>query len=283
MSSSPDEDHLFGFALPDDPKHRDRLAELGTIAGGLVHELKNPLGAISLNVEMLLDAIANDRSDPAKTESRLKRIQSGTEQLQHIVHAFLSFARPGKPDFNRVDISKVLEETVEEQRELLAADEIDINLHLAPDLSAVAGDAQHLKSAFLNIILNARDAFRGDDRNIEQRRVIIAARNRKNGIRVVIANNGPPLSEQAAAHLFDPFFSNKEGGTGLGLAIVARLIELHSGRVTASSNPDQGVSFTIELPTKLGPAQARTELPAPDAGLPTDSSNENSYGKYPSN
>ena len=155
-------DHLFGFALPNDPKHRDRLAELGTIAGGLVHELKNPLGAISLNVEMLLDAMANDRSDPEKTEKRLKRIQSGTEQLQNIVHAFLSFARPGKPDYDRVDVGDVLKATVEEQRELLAADGIDINLALAQDLAAVAGDAQHLKSAFLNIILNARDAFRDD-------------------------------------------------------------------------------------------------------------------------
>ena len=153
---------------------------------------------------MLLDAVAQGRNDPGKAESRLKRIQAGTEQLQRIVHAFLSFARPGKPDYNRVDVGKVLTETVEEQRELLATEDIDINLHLAPDLAAVAGDAQHLKSAFLNIILNARDAFRSDSREVE-RRVIIAARNRKNGIRVVIANNGPPLSEQAAAHLFDPF------------------------------------------------------------------------------
>lgn len=265
------DDHLFGFALPDDPRHRDRLAELGTIAGGLVHELKNPLGAIALNVEMLLESLKQERDNREKTELRLKRIQAGTQHLQDIVQAFLSFARPGKPDVDRVDVAKILSTLVDEQRELLAADKIDIFLHLAPDLAAVPGDAQQLKSAFLNIILNARDALREDQRPIE-RRVIIAARNRSQGIRVVIANNGPALSSQAAAHLFDPFFSAKDGGTGLGLAIVARLIELHRGRVTASSNPDQGVSFTIELPTKLGPARPRTELPAPDAGtMPEDS------------
>ncbi|TVR46132.1 MAG: sensor histidine kinase [Planctomycetota bacterium] len=258
------EQNPYGFALPDDPRHRDRLAELGAIAGSLVHELKNPLGAIALNIDLLLEAQRQGRSDEAKTEVRLKRIQAGTQHLQDIVQAFLSFARPGKPDLDRVDIGKLLQQIADEQRELLAADHIGLFLHLAEDLSAVPGDTSQLRSVFLNIILNARDALRDDPRK-QERRVIIAARNRAQGIRVVIANNGPPLSSSAAAHLFDPFFSAKDGGTGLGLAIVARLVELHHGRVTASSNPDQGVSFTIELPTTLGPAKPRTELPAPDA------------------
>lgn len=260
------DDHVFGFALPDDPKHRDRLAELGTIAGGLVHELKNPLGAIALNVELLLNAFEKTDIDRDKARKRLQRIQAGTNHLQDIVQAFLSFARPGKPDLDKVDVAAVLQEIAEEQQEVLAADDIDFHLHIAEDLSAVPGDAGQLKGAFLNIILNARDALAADTRPVE-RRIIIAARNRRQGIRVVIANNGPALSDHAAAHLFDPFFSSKDGGTGLGLAIVARLVELHRGRVTASSNPDQGVSFTIELPTTLGPAKPRTELPAPDAGI----------------
>ncbi|TVR13701.1 MAG: sensor histidine kinase [Planctomycetota bacterium] len=271
MDSDERSENGFGFALPDDPRQRDRLAELGSIAGGLVHELKNPLGAIALNVELLLDAYAKGDPQPERSKARLQRIQAGTNHLQDIVQSFLSFARPGRPDVDKVDISQLLHHIVDEQRDLLNADRISIAIRVAPDLAAVPGDSGQLRSIFLNIILNARDALRDDPRPID-RQIIIAARNRRHGIRVVIANNGPALNSTAAAHLFDPFFSAKDGGTGLGLAIVARLVELHRGRVTASSNPDQGVSFTIELPTTLGPAQHRTELPAPDAGIHPDAS-----------
>ena len=120
-------------------------------------------------------------------------------------------------------------------------------------------------AAFLNIILNARDALLLKD---EERHILIATRNRPDRISILISNNGPALSPTAAAHLFEPFYSNKDGGTGLGLAIVSRLVELHHGQIDVTSQEGQGVSFTIELPTRLGPAKPRTELPSPDTSDP---------------
>jgi signal transduction histidine kinase len=255
-------DQPYRFALPEDQKDRDRLAELGTLAGGLVHEIKNPLGAIGLNVDLLLEACGDGALDPDRSERRLKRIQAGVKHLDHIVRGFLSFARPGKPDWDRIDCNGLIQSLLEEQGPVFEAAEISTSLHGDPDLRAAIGDHHQLKSVILNILLNARDALRerGDDR-----RILIATRNKGDGIRLVIANNGPPLPEHVAAHLFEPFFSGKEGGTGLGLAIAARLIDLHNGRITVSSDPDQGVSFTIELPTTLGPARSRSELPLPEA------------------
>ncbi len=252
----------YRFALPDDPRHRDRLAEIGQLAGGLVHELKNPLGAIKLNVDMLLQQCDEEDLDRAKLRRRLGRIAEGTRNLQTIIQSFLGFARPGRPDRDRVDVNALIEEILAEQRPCL--DEAGIGVTFLPtaDLHAVPADRSQLRSVFLNIILNARDALLLRE---EQRKLIIATRNRQGGIRVVLANNGPPLGEQAAAHLFDPFYSSKENGTGLGLAIVRRLLELHNGQVTAISDPAQGVSFTVELPTTLGPARARAELPLPEA------------------
>lgn len=256
------EPERFRFALPEDPAQRDRLAELGSIAGGLVHELKNPIGAIRLNVDMILaDCTKSDGTlDTAKTERRLRRISAGVDHLQDISNSFLSFARPGKPTHGRVDINDLLQDVVDAQRPLFTEDDIIISFLPNPDLSAVPADPSQLRSVFLNIVLNAREALLNKE---GERKVVIATRNSHNGIRVLLHNNGPPLSENAAAHLFDPFYSTKQGGTGLGLAIVRRLLELHHGRVTAASDPDQGVSFTVELPTKLGPARTRTELPLP--------------------
>jgi len=124
----------------------------------------------------------------------------------------------------------------------------------------VPADPQQLRSIFSNIITNAREAL---SERPGQRKLLIVTRSGQHLARIVIANNGPPLSEAIAAHMFEPFHSTKEDGTGLGLAIVRRLVELHHGTVTVSSDPDQGVSFTCEFPTPLGPAKPRTELPMP--------------------
>lgn len=250
----------FAFALPDDPAHRDRLAELGQLASGLVHELKNPLGAIDLNVQMLQQQVRGDSFDLTKATKRLERIAEASRSLRETVEAFLGYARPGRPERERIDINDLLARLLETLRDEFDQAGIEATLHGAADLRAVPADPAQLRSVFLNILLNARDALAGRPK---PRRILIATRNRASRISVVIANNGPPLDRDEAAHLFDPFFSRKEHGTGLGLAIVRRLVDLHRGRVWVSSDPDQGVSFTIELPTTLGPARARAGLPEP--------------------
>ena len=181
-------------------------------------------------------------------------------QLGSIIESFLAFARPGKPDPDRIDINNLLDRIIDEQSDVLESSDIVIHRRMAPDLHAVPADERHLRSVFLNIILNARDALQLKE---EDRHILVATRNRPDRISILISNNGPALSPSAAAHLFEPFYSNKDGGTGLGLAIVSRLVELHHGQIDVTSQEGQGVSFTIELPTQLGPAKPRTELPSP--------------------
>jgi signal transduction histidine kinase len=255
------ETHRWGFALPEDEASRDRLAELGQLAGGLVHELKNPLGAIDLNVAMLLEQCRQEPFDVAKAQKRLARIQASSQHLQDIVTSFLGFARPGRPDRDRVDVNELLRNLLDEQSEVLRVAKIQVSFKPDPDIAAVPADRGQLHSVFLNIVLNARDALLG---RCDERKLLVATRARRGRVLVVIANNGPPLTQNAASHLFEPFFSDKENGTGLGLAVVRRLVELHHGTVRVNSDPAQGVSFTIQLPTNLGPAHPRTQLPMPE-------------------
>jgi len=246
---------------------RDRLAELGQVAGDLVHELKNPIGVITLNAELLLGepSPAMPAAEREKQAKRLKRILDSARSLQSIVQSFLSFARPARPDPDAVDLNALLAELLEEQADLLEQARIHVSFHRDEALSMLPADVHHLRSIFLNVISNAREALleRPLSDGESTRKLLVITRAGKGSARVVIANNGPPFDERVAAHLFEPFVSSKEDGTGLGLAIVRRLVELHQGTVTASSDPTQGVSFTLEFPTPLGPAKARTELPMP--------------------
>jgi signal transduction histidine kinase len=251
-----------GFAIEDD---RDRLADLGRIAGGLVHELKNPLGVVLLNAELLLTQAAGwtlPAAERERAEKRLRRIQESARSLQAVAQSFLAFARPLRPDPEAVDLNALIADLLEERRETLALAAIAVDFHPDPTLCLVAGDRQHLRSVLVNVVQNAIEALQ---ERAQERRLVILTRSGHQSARVVIANNGPPLPERVAAHLFEPFTSTKETGTGLGLAIVRRLVEMHQGTIAVSSDPHQGVSFTFEFPSELGPAQGRRELPMPAA------------------
>jgi two-component system, NtrC family, sensor histidine kinase HydH len=248
-----------GFSFAED----DRLLELGRIAGGLVHELKNPLGVVLMNAELLQAQIGKtvpEGDERTKMLRRVQRIADSSRSLQTIVQSFLQFARPGRPDPEAIDVNAVLRNLIEEQADANAADGIQVVFRPDDGLAAVPADPLHLAAVFRNILVNAREALIG---RASDRRILVATRGSHQTVRVVIANNGPPIPERVAAHLFQPFTSDKESGTGLGLAIVRQLVEMQHGTVHVSSDKDAGVSFTVELPTPLGPARPRMELPMP--------------------
>ncbi|GDY11970.1 hypothetical protein LBMAG53_08480 [Planctomycetota bacterium] len=240
---------------------QDRLTELGRIAGPLVHELKNPLGVILLNCELAVkDVPSLPDGQRERFAKRLGRIEASARNLQAVVQSFLAFARPVRPDPAAVDLNRLLRQILDEQTEALKTARIDLTFHPDPSLCLVPGDRQHLRSVFTNIIINAREALAERESG---RRLVVLTRTAQNASRVVIANNGPPLPETIAARLFEPFTSTKDHGTGLGLAIVRRLVAMHGGTVSATSDANQGVSFTCEFPTPLGPTLTQGELPAP--------------------
>jgi len=174
----------FRFALPEDEVSRDRLAELGQLAGGLVHELKNPLGAIELNLEMVLGQLEKDQLDRAKLARRLERIRQSSRHLRDIIESYLAFCRPGRPAHDRVDVNALLHEVVDLQREVLDRDGIEVVFKTDEHLRAVPADPHQLRSCFLNIVVNARDALLLRDQ--PERRIVIATRNRTGSISVAV-------------------------------------------------------------------------------------------------
>ncbi len=234
---------------------REHLAELGALAGGLVHELKNPLGVIMLNAELLrqqIDGMSMAEPERERMRRRLDRILGSSRNLQEVASSFLGFARPQRPDPDAIDVNALISEVADEQSELSEREGITTTLRLDPALPLVPADRMQLRSVFANILKNAREALM---ERAAERRILVVSRAAPGLARVMIINNGPPVPEPVLARLFQPFSSGKEDGTGLGLAIVRRLMDLHHGRVEVSSDPQQGVSFTLEFPTSLGPAR----------------------------
>ena len=158
-----------GFSLPEN----DRLVELGRIAGGLVHEIKNPLGVVSMNADLLREQVG--RVMPAgaerdKMERRLGRISESVRSLQAIVSSFLQFARPGRPDAAAVDLNAVIHRLIEEQSEANTADRVQVAFHPDEGLAAVPADPAQLAAVFRNILVNAREALAG---RATDRRILI--------------------------------------------------------------------------------------------------------------
>ncbi|MEM1099115.1 MAG: ATP-binding protein [Planctomycetota bacterium] len=266
----------------------ERLAELGTMTGGLAHEIKNPLSTIGLNVQLLQedlddakrelpedahpdhprlaarDADLRDRLD--RVSRRLDGLHRETQRLRDILDDFLKFA--GRLQLHREDTD--LHGIVEELADFFAPQADDAGVQLRLDLHAaehtVSVDAGLLKQALLNLMLNATQAMtqaRSSDQahggaNELHLRTSLAERDKQRkrgssggthrGVCIHVTDTGPGIPEDVLPRVFEPYFSKKRGGTGLGLPTTKRIIEEHGGSLTVHSEPSRGTSFTITLP-----------------------------------
>jgi len=227
--------------LEEHIREQASLARLGEMAAVLAHEVRNPLAAVSGAIQVLGRRFPEGGQDATIVREVLARLDGLNELMQEL----LLFARTPKPRLAPVELRLVLESTTE----LLASDPLfrAMRVEIGGSAPPVAVDRELLKIAFHNLMLNAAQALDG--------RGTITASVSAVGTRqvVTIADNGPGMSEEVRAKLFQPFFTTKARGTGLGLATVRRLVEAHDGAVTVTCPPEGGTAVTIELPGAAAP------------------------------
>ena len=220
-----------------------RFAEIAALAGGLAHEIKNPLSTISLNLELLGEDVAG--GDSPRDRRMLKKIvavQRECRRLEAILEDFLKFARVGELELVESDLNQVVRDFIEFYQPEAAANGVEISPHLAPDLPAVRLDSPLFRQVLVNLALNAQQAMpRGG--LIEMQTRVHDGR-----VELEIIDNGCGMDENILSRIFTAFFSTKSGGSGLGLATVKRIVEAHGGRVTVESAPARGTRFTVSLP-----------------------------------
>jgi len=229
-----------------------KMAALGKMAAGIAHEINNPLAVIGEKAGWIKDLL---KMEDVSKSPNLQELADAVAKIEyHIVraktvtHRLLGFARRMEPVTERVNLNKVLDDSIDFLENEARYRSIDIQTNYAPDLPLTTSDSAQLQQVFLNILNNAIDAI-GKDGEI----VINTKHIRKNNeLAVEIADNGPGISKEVIDKIFDPFFTTKEvgKGTGLGLSISYSIIEKLGGRMMVASEEGQGTTFSIYLPVK---------------------------------
>jgi signal transduction histidine kinase len=221
----------------------EQYAELAELAGGFIHEIKNHLSTLGLNLQLLAEDFQEPQSQRERRAlERIQRLQHECQRLVDVSNDFLRFARVKDLDRVPTDLASVLEELVDFFGPLAKAEHIDIKTYLPADLPAVPLDRDMFKQALLNLLLNAQQAMPGGGE------LTIQASTEPNGVCLSLIDTGKGMPPEVTAKAFQPFFSTRTGGTGLGLPTAKKIIEAHGGTIDVQSEVGRGTKFTIRLP-----------------------------------
>jgi two-component system sensor histidine kinase PilS (NtrC family) len=239
-------------AMEEAVQRSARLADLGRVAAGLAHELRNPLASMSGSLELL-----RAQADASEDDRRLMGIVlREASRLAELVSDFLRFARP--PPLRRApaDLAGLLGETLE----VFAHDPVSARVKLVADLSPARADcdADQVRQVVWNLLLNAAHATSGRPQGGTLR---VSCAQEGERVRVEVEDDGEGIPAEDLEKIFMPFFTTRERGSGLGLATVHRVVDAHGGTVQVSSVPGVGARFTVFLPAAVGfaaPARAAT-------------------------
>ena len=230
-----------------DAAERTRLlqqyAEIAAMAGGLAHEIRNPLSTISLNLELLAEDLQESESPRERRMLRkVQTIQKECVHLQSVLEDFLKFARFGEMHLEDEDLNETIRVFVESYRPLAREHGVEISPHLSSDLPPVRLDTSLFRQVLQNLAQNAQQAMPKGGRLELQTYV------RDGRVQLDVIDSGVGMEPPVLARIFDVFYSTKPSGSGLGLPTVQKIVRAHGGEITADSTPGSGTRFTISLP-----------------------------------
>ena len=222
-------------------------ALLTRLAGGLAHEIKNPLSTMAINLTLLEEEWSRDRgAEPSPRERRsLKRVrtlQREVSRLEGILEDFLRFARGGEINRAPKDLVALVREVLELLEPQHEAGEVRVHVDLPNSLPLVMLDDGAFKQGLINLLVNAGQAMPGGGE------LIVQVKRTGNRVELRVTDTGVGMDEQQLERCFELYWSTKKEGTGLGLATVARIVQEHDGRLTVVSEKGRGTSFCISLP-----------------------------------
>jgi signal transduction histidine kinase len=220
----------------------ERLAELGTLTGGLAHEIKNPLSTVQLNLQLLAEDITPDNPAYSRVGHRLGTVQKETARLRDILDDFLRYAGKLELDRQPTDLNELLEDLVDFFLPQAQAQRARLRLRRADGPLTSSVDPRLIKQAVLNLMINALQAMpAGGD-------LILTAGREDGRARIDVIDTGKGIPADAVDKIFQAYYTSKKGGTGLGLAMTHRIVKEHGGDLTVKSEVGKGSDFTLRLP-----------------------------------
>jgi signal transduction histidine kinase len=218
----------------------ERLAAVGKMAANVAHEIRNPLNAIALNLELIEDAVGS--GSPEEMQPLLSAVGKEVQRLTDVTEAYLRFSGLPQPYLEPIDLSSVVRDLVsfqsEEARQMGVAIQID-----APANMAAQADPDQLRQALLNMIKNAIEA------TPDKGHILVRLEGDDHTARVIVEDDGQGVEEHMLEQIFEPFVSTKKHGTGLGLALARRVAEAHFGSLKLLHTPSgrRGARFQFEI------------------------------------
>jgi PAS domain S-box-containing protein len=232
--------------LQEQLRRTERVAELGTLASGMAHEIGTPMNVILGRAEYLMN-----RTSDEPIKKGLQTIVGQVERITRVMNQLLSFARRRPPERRAVDLREVVESSLEMFHERLAGHHVIVEMDFEEGCPPAHADADQMSQVLINLLMNAIHAMPDGGR------VRVATRQvEPDMVQLSLADTGAGMQADVMARIFDPFFTTKEfgAGTGLGLTVVKGIMEEHGGTISVESEPGKGTTFTMVLPRSGGGA-----------------------------
>ncbi len=222
----------------------ERLATLGELAAGVVHELNNPLTSITVYAEYLVRKLEKAGAEHADLE-KLRRIGASAQRILRFSRDLVQYARPSGRDLEPVDVAGVVRQSVSICDHLVERGGITLTVEVDPELPVIRAVAGQLEQVLINLITNAVHAVESGGQVMVRARV-----DGPKQVLLEVADSGPGVPEEDRARIFEPFFTTKTDGkgTGLGLSIVRNIVEQHRGEIALDRSELGGAAFRVVLP-----------------------------------
>ena len=217
--------------------------ELAELAGGFIHEIKNHINTLSLNLQLLAEDFEEAQTPlERRAAERVSKLTDECRRLVDLSNDFLRFARIDDLETALVHLDEVLDRMVDFLGPTARAQNVEVDWHAAPDLPMVALDVELFEKVLLNLMLNAEDAMPDGGT------LTLQARGEGDEVVLDVIDTGCGMAPDLAAKVFEPFLTTKATGNGLGLATARKIVVAHGGSIAVQSEPGCGTKFTIRLP-----------------------------------
>jgi signal transduction histidine kinase len=237
---------------------REQYTEIAVLAGGLAHEIKNPLSTIRLNLQLLAEDLAESTTiRDQRALQKIRTVERECQRMQDILEDFLRFSRVGIEDLRTTSCD--LNAVVREMMDFVTPQAAELGVELVPyfhsNLPHVQLDCELFRQALLNLLLNAQNAMPAGGQIVLQTQPV------NDSVQLDVIDGGVGMDAETVSKIFRPFFSTRKDGSGLGLPTTRKIIEAHKGTITVLSEVGKGTRFTVTLPAAPVPSQV-AEKPA---------------------
>jgi two-component system sensor histidine kinase HydH len=227
-------------------KRADRLSAIGQLSASLAHEIRNPLASL----EGAIDILEREPESEELRQEFLGIMRKECRRLSRLLTNLLDFARPRRPQLQKVDVGRLVESVANLARPAAERSGVALKMEIAKGIPFIECDAEQIQQVVLNLTLNAIQSMP------EGGTARIGVRGQDSGVLLEVRDEGCGVAEDFLDRIFDPFYTTKEQGTGLGLSVAHQIVSQHGGMIKVQRNAERGMMFTVCLPIRYGARSA---------------------------